>query len=230
PAAVRRRRVFLALTGASGAVYGLRAVALLQAQPEVELHVCVSRGACEVLRHEVGIALPEAPTAQALARALKLAPGTTLHRPEAIAAGPASGSFEVAAMLVMPCSMGTLAAIAHGLGENLIHRAASVMLKERRRLIVVPRETPLSLPQIENMLKVTQAGGVVLPAMPGFYGRPQSVEDLVDFVVARALAVAGFEAGAVGVHWTGPGTGPGNRLGTGPGNRLGHGLEGTSEA
>lgn len=201
------RRLFLAITGASGAVYALRAIALLREQPGIELHVCVSQGACEVLRHETGVKLPAHPklaTPEALRRALRLPDSAKIHALDAIAAGPSSGSFQVEAMLVLPCSMGTLAAIAHGLADNLIQRAASVMLKERRRLILVPRETPLSLIQLENMLKVTQAGAIVLPAMPGFYGRPASVADLVDFVVARALETAGFSPGRIGVHWKGP--------------------------
>lgn len=198
------RRIFLAISGASGAIYGLRALELLQRQPGVQLHLCLSRGAGEVLRHEVGLKLPARPTAAELRKALHLRPATTLHPIEAIAAGPASGSFGIDTMLVTPCSMGTLAAIARGLADNLIQRAAAVMLKERRRLIVVPRETPLSLIHIENMLKVTQAGGIVLPAMPGFYGRPQTVADMVDFVVGRCFDLAGINAGRIGVHWKGP--------------------------
>ncbi|HTL52710.1 MAG TPA: flavin prenyltransferase UbiX [Planctomycetota bacterium] len=204
PKVFPRRRLFLAITGASGAPYALRALELLAPRTDLELHVCVSRGACEVLRHETGLALPASPTPADLRRALRLPDSVTLHALDAIAAGPSSGSFAIEAMLVLPCSMGTMAAIAHGLADNLIVRAASVMLKERRKLILVPRETPLSLIQIENMLKVTQAGAIVLPAMPGFYGRPTSVADLVDFVVARALETAGFSPGRIGVHWKGP--------------------------
>jgi 4-hydroxy-3-polyprenylbenzoate decarboxylase len=105
----------------------------------------------------------------------------------------ASGSFLTDGMVVCPCSGGTLAAIAHSMGTNLIHRAAEVHLKERRKLILVPRETPLSLPQLDNMKRATEAGAVVLPASPGFYHGPKSIDDLVDFVVARICDQLGVE-------------------------------------
>jgi 4-hydroxy-3-polyprenylbenzoate decarboxylase len=108
-------------------------------------------------------------------------------------AGIASGSFLTSGMVVCPCSMGTLAAIAHGISENLIHRAADVHLKERRKLVLVPRETPLGLIPLRNMVTVTEAGAVVLPAMPAFYTHPQGVEDMVDFVVGRVCDQLGIE-------------------------------------
>ncbi|HYT92823.1 MAG TPA: UbiX family flavin prenyltransferase, partial [Gemmataceae bacterium] len=108
-------------------------------------------------------------------------------------AGIASGSFRTAGMAVCPCSMGTVAAIAHGLSQNLIHRAADVHLKERRKLILIPRETPLSLVQLRNLTLCAEAGAVVLPAMPGFYTRPQSLQDAVDFVVGRICDQLGVE-------------------------------------
>lgn len=120
-----------------------------------------------------------------------------------VAAPIASGSYPVAGMVVVPCSTGTLARIAHGISSGLLERAADVCLKERRRLILVPRETPLSVVHIRNMAVVAEAGAIVLPAMPGFYHRPQTVQDLVDFVAARVLAHLGVEASFL-KQWTGP--------------------------
>ncbi|HEV8362083.1 MAG TPA: UbiX family flavin prenyltransferase, partial [Gemmatimonadaceae bacterium] len=117
-------------------------------------------------------------------------------------AAPASGSTRTAGMIICPCSMGTVAAIAHGTSRSLIERAADVTLKERRRLIVVPRETPLSDIHLENLLKLSRAGAVVLPAAPGYYNRPQAIGDLVDFVVARVLDQAGV-AHKLGRRWSG---------------------------
>ena len=117
-------------------------------------------------------------------------------------AAPASGSTRTAGMIICPCSMGTIAAIAHGTSRSLIERAADVTLKERRPLIVVPRETPLSDIHLENLLKLSRAGAVVLPAAPGYYNRPQAIADLVDFIVARVLDHAGV-AHALGKSWTG---------------------------
>jgi 4-hydroxy-3-polyprenylbenzoate decarboxylase len=178
----------LGVTGASGSVYGIRlAEVLLRGGRTV--HLVVSPAAVEVFEREVGrpLSLDRFDPAAFLgpaARDLDLS-HLRYHVFRNFQAGIASGSFLTAGMAVCPCSMGTVSAIAHGTGDNLIHRAADVHLKERRKLVVVPRETPLGLVQLRNLTTLAEAGAVVLPAMPGFYHRPNSLSDLVDFVVGR---------------------------------------------
>ncbi len=174
------------MTGGSGAAYGLRLLQVLLAE-RAKVALVHSDAARRVLLHECGIT-----EELSSAAVLGVAPEVVRDCLEvcdarAVESGPASGSARIDGVVVCPCSMGTLARIAHGFSSNLIERAADVALKERRRLIVVPRETPLSTIHLRNMLALAEAGGVVLPAMPGFYHRPQSVGDLVDFVVARVL-------------------------------------------
>lgn len=190
----------VAFTGASGSPYGVRLVeVLLRAGRAV--HLTVSPAAVEVLEAEAGRVVRL--EADAFDPAALLGPGARdldlsqlhYHHFRDFRAGIASGSFLTAGMVVCPCSMGTLAAIAHGQSENLIHRAADVHLKERRKLVLVPRETPLGLAGLRNMVAVTEAGAVVLPAMPGFYTRPQSVADMVDFVVGRVCDQFGVPHG-----------------------------------
>lgn len=195
------------MTGASGAAYAVRLLDVLLGAG-CEVHLVISPAATQVMQQELGISLdlknfsaelllpsgglqrveqggaaadgasvPSAPPAQRGA--------LTYHHYEDFSAGIASGSFLTTGMVICPCSMGTLAAISAGHSSNLIQRAADVHLKERRKLIVVPRETPLGSIQLENMKRLSDAGGVILPAMPGFYHNPRSIEDLVDFVVAR---------------------------------------------
>jgi 4-hydroxy-3-polyprenylbenzoate decarboxylase len=181
--------VALAFTGASGMPYGVRLLeCLLGAGTRV--YLLYSQAAQIVARQEMDLALPaRAKDAEAhFAQRFGAKPGqlTAFGREEWFAP-VASGSNPPDAMVVCPCSMGTLAAIAQGLADNLIERAADVMLKESRKLVLVPRETPLSAIHLENMLRLARAGAVVLPANPGFYHHPQRVEDLVDFVVARVL-------------------------------------------
>ena len=182
--------ICLALTGASGMPYGLRLIeCLLAAGCRVQL--LYSQAAQVVARQEVDLELPTRP-AEARASLLARCPAVD---PENLAvfgreewfAPVASGSNPPDAMVVCPCSMGTLAAIAQGLADNLIERAADVVLKEGRKLILVPRETPLSAIHLENMLRLARAGAVILPPSPGFYHHPQTVADVVDFVVARIL-------------------------------------------
>jgi flavin prenyltransferase len=173
--------VTLAITGASGAPYAVRLLGGLNAAG-VPLRLIVSAYGMRLLAEEAGIDGVDA---------LRAATGdwsrVELYEPGNRGATPASGSAASRGMVVCPCSMGTLAAIAGGASRSLIERAADVALKERRPLILVPRETPLSLIHIENMARVTRAGAIVLPASPGFYHRPRSIEELVDFVVARIM-------------------------------------------
>ena len=181
--------ITLALTGASGMPYGLRLLECLLAA-DCRVHVVYSPAAQIVARQECGLTLPAQPreAARVLGERCGAKDGQLMvFGREDWMAPVASGSNPADAMAVCPCSMGTLGAIAHGLADNLIERAADVMLKERRPLVLVPRETPLSTIHLENMLKLAQAGAVILPPAPGFYDHPQSVGDLVDFVVARVL-------------------------------------------
>lgn len=213
------QNIVLAFTGASGAIYGVRLLEVLLAAGR-RVHITFSHAAVRVFETELGLSpdpesctleqiLPREGAAAARLNALRpadrpgafgrpFAPGgargeAVFHRLLDFNAGIASGSFRTAGMVVCPCSMGTLASIAQGHSTNLIHRAADVHLKERRKLIIVPRETPLGLIQIDNMRKLAEAGGVVLPAMPGFYHGPVQIIDLVDFVVTRICDHLGVE-------------------------------------
>ena len=188
----------LGITGASGAPYAVRLLAVLLRAGRT-VHLTVSPAAVEVLRTELGrdLDLTRFDPAALLgpdADGLDLA-RLRYHHHLDFRAGIASGSFLTAGMAVCPCSMGTVAAVAHGTSDNLIHRAADVHLKERRKLVLVPRETPLGLVQLRNLTAVAEAGAVVLPAMPAFYTRPQSVADMVDFVVGRVCDQLGVEHG-----------------------------------
>ncbi len=183
------KRITLALTGASGMAYGLRLLAcLLEAGCRVDL--LVSQAARIVARQELDLALPSGSgeLARFLLEQLSCEAGELkVYGREEWFAPAASGSNPADAMVVCPCTMGTLAAIAQGLSDNLIERAADVIIKERRPLILVPRETPFSLIHLRNMTALAEAGATILPANPGFYHRPQSVEAIVDYVVARVL-------------------------------------------
>ena len=190
----------VAFTGASGSPYGLRLVeVLLRAGRTV--HLTVSPAAVEVLEAETGRTVKLArdafdPASLFGSRASEFdLARLRYHHFRDFQAGIASGSFLTGGMAVCPCSLGTLAAVAHGVSENLIHRAADVHLKERRKLVLVPRETPLGLIALRNMVAVTEAGAVVLPAMPAFYTRPRDIADMVDFVVARVCDQFGVEHG-----------------------------------
>lgn len=174
-------RIVVAVTGASGVVYGRRLLEVLR-EKKVETHLIVSRAAEKVIRHELETNKKDL---EGLA--------TYAYDVDDLAAPLMSGSFRTDGMAIVPCSMKTLAGIVHGFADNLILRAADVALKERRRLIVVPRETPLSAVHLRNMLQAAELGVFVVPAMPAFYHKPEKVNDLVDFVVGRILDCLGLE-------------------------------------
>ena len=183
-------RIVVAISGGSGAVYGRRLAQVLAAAGH-EIHLTVSDAARKVIAAELGLNLNLRDADDVVAHLVGLP--VTYHHYQNVAAPIASGSFPTDAMVVAPCSMGTIGRIASGVSTGLIDRAADVCLKERRRLILVPRETPYSEIHLENMLRVTRAGAIVLPASPGFYGRPERVDQLVDFVVGRILDHLGVE-------------------------------------
>jgi 4-hydroxy-3-polyprenylbenzoate decarboxylase len=178
----------LALTGASGAPYGVRLLQVLL-QTDRAVHLVISPSAVQVIERELDrrVRLDRFVLADLLGERVAEVETKRLHYHHFMdfQAGIASGSFLTGGMIVCPCSMGTVAAIAHGLSQNLIHRAADVHLKERRPLILVPRETPMHLIQLRNLTACAEAGAVILPAMPAFYTRPQTLQDAVDFIVGR---------------------------------------------
>jgi len=183
--------VFLGITGASGAPYAARLLEALSAA-DCEVGVCASTAGIEVVATEI-YGNARLSRDETLARLLEHAPNATLYDPGDWKSPYASGSAKVDAYVICPCSMGTLGTIASGAMQNLIHRAASVAIKEERRLIVMPRETPLSAIHLRNMLTLREAGATILFLAPGFYHGAETVEDLVDFVVGRALDQLGLE-------------------------------------
>ncbi len=180
------QKLIVAITGATGAIYGIRMLEMLR-DAAIETHLVISPWGRRTLLHE---------TTYTVDQVQRLA--TVAYLPGDQGAAISSGSFITMGMAIVPCSMRTLAAVAHGLGDNLIHRAADVVLKERRRLMLAPREAPLSEIHLENMLKLSRMGVVICPPMPGFYQRPESVDDLVNHSVVRMLD-------QFGVHVEGPG-------------------------
>lgn len=178
------------VTGASGVVYARRLVGILAEAAKV--HLVMSEAGAQVLREELGVEV-DLEDGKSVIRGLvgSLPRNIRYEHYKDIGAGIASGSYGVDGMVVIPCTTGTLGGIAAGISRNLIERAADVTLKERRNLILVVRETPLSAVALENMLKLTRAGACILPAMPGFYHLPRTVDDLVDFVVGKVLAQLG---------------------------------------
>lgn len=175
------KKIIIGLTGASGSIYFLRLVEQLSSQ-EIELHLVASPNGENVLKHETGIVLSEQ-----VKRWSKNCANIILEDNSNLFSAIASGSARFDAMAVVPCSMSTLAKLANGISETLLTRAADVMLKERRKLVLVPRETPLSTLHLKNMTELSQLGAMILPAMPGFYGHPQTMEELVDFVAGKVL-------------------------------------------
>ena len=181
-------QILVGVTGASGVAYARRLIEVLGDRADV----IVTHDAQAVIEVEAGLSLKE------------FAGGArTIYRGDDLAAGPASGSHPFRALVVVPCSGTTLAKIATGIADNLVTRAAAVAMKERRTLVLVTRETPLGAVTLENMLKLARLGVVILPASPGFYGKPSRVDDLIDFVVARILDHLGVEH-ALGPRWSGP--------------------------
>ena len=191
------KRIITAITGASGAAYALRLLQCL-ARAGAEIHLVVSPHGRQLLAEELDIT-------EASPRSLLgvHADRVTLYPHQDVGCRLASGSFRTDGMVICPCSSNTLGAIAAGLGDNLIRRAAAVTLKEARRLILVPREMPLSPIDLEAMLTICRAGGIICPAAPGFYMRPQRVDDLIDFVVGKVLDLLSIEH-ALPTRWDGP--------------------------
>lgn len=189
------RRIIVAISGASGAVYGVRLLQILHETPGVETHLVVSNAGWRNVAEEHGL---QRPAIESLAH--------QVHDVANVGASIASGSFQCSGMVVAPCSMRSLAAIAHGLSDNLLTRAADVVLKERRRLVLMVRESPLHLVHLRNMTSVTEMGAIVCPPLPAFYLRPQTVDDVVDFSVARVLDLLDVPHTLAG-RWQGQGQG-----------------------
>jgi 4-hydroxy-3-polyprenylbenzoate decarboxylase len=176
------KRLIVGMTGSTGAIFGVRLLEALR-QCDVESHLVISKWAQRTIEHETRISVEQV-------REL----ATVIHSPGDMGASISSGSFMTDGMVVIPCSVRTLGSIANGYGEHLVHRAADVILKERRRLVLVVRETPLSEVHLENMLKLSRMGVVMLPPMPAFYNHPQTIDDLVDHIVFRVLDQFGIQA------------------------------------
>jgi 4-hydroxy-3-polyprenylbenzoate decarboxylase len=170
------KRLVIAITGATGAVYGVRLLQVLRNVPDVETHLMVSDAGVLNVHQELGMSRKDV---ELLAH--------VVHNVRDIGASIASGSFQSDGMIVAPCSMKTLAGVAHGFSDNLITRAADVTLKERRRLVLMVRETPFNLAHLRNMVAVTEMGGIIYPPLPGFYQRPQTISEMVDHTVGRIL-------------------------------------------
>ena len=176
-----RKCIIVAISGASGAIYGVRLLQALAAFDFVETHLTVSDAGVLNLQQELDM---DRTTVEALAN--------VAYPVRDVGAAIASGSFQCDGMVVAPCSMRTLASIAHGMSDNLVSRAADVVLKERRRLVLMVRETPLNLAHLRNMTAVTEMGGIIFPPVPGFYHRPQSIADMVDHTVSRVVDLLGL--------------------------------------
>jgi 4-hydroxy-3-polyprenylbenzoate decarboxylase len=198
------RTIAVAITGASGAAYAARTIAALLEQG-CRLEIVASDFGRRLLREELGDEAAIERFGEYLATkygAGVKAGSFVVHSNRDLGATLASGSHDARGMVIVPCSMKTLAGVAHGLSRNLIERAADVMLKERRPLVIVPRETPMSLPQLKNMVLCAEAGAIMLPAMPAFYQGPRSLDDLADFMAGKILSALGFEH-SLYPAWTG---------------------------
>lgn len=187
-----KKRLIIGMTGATGAIYGVRMLQVLQEQSDWETHLVISSAGLVNLKHELD-----------MKRADLYALADVTHGIDDIAASISSGGFKTEGMVIAPCSMKTLSAVAHGFGDNLISRAADVVLKERRRLVVMPRETPLNLVHIRNMASVTEMGGIIFPPMPAFYSKSDSMMGMVNETVGRVLDMFGVDVTGLYTPWEG---------------------------
>ena len=197
-----RMRLIVAITGSSGAVYGIRLLEALHAAPKVEVHLVISKGGMQTIGLETGRSVK---SVQALA--------DVVHSDQDLAATISSGSFKTAGMIIAPCSMETLSGIAHSYADNLVVRAADVVLKERRKLVLMPRETPLHAGHCRLLMQAAELGAIIAPPMPAFYNAPKSVNDIIDHSVGRVLDLFDIDSGKVR-RWVG-----GKRRGQGGGRR-----------
>ena len=187
------KRLIVGITGASAGVYGVRLLQVLTEQTDIEVHLTISSSGARALSEELQLQV-DLDNFKLESLIGVSSPRVIYHHESDIAAPIASGSFRTEGMVVVPCSMGSVASIAGGMSRNLIQRAADVCIKENRKLVIVPRETPLSPIHLENMLKLSRLGVCVLPAMPGFYHYPKDVDDLLNFVVTKILDQFGIDA------------------------------------
>lgn len=194
PSVIPPRRIIVAITGATGVVYGIRILQTLRRLGKVESHLLVSNAGWLTLQHELQLTKP---TVHQLA--------DVVYAVRDVGAAIASGSFATDGMIVAPCSMKTLASIAHGFSDNLITRAADVSLKERRRLVLLVRETPFNLVHLRNMTAITEMGGIIFPPLPAFYSQPESIDAMVDHTVGRVLDLFGLDS-SLTPTWSGIGT------------------------
>lgn len=195
------RRLIVGLTGASGAIYGIRALELLRAVEDIETHLIISRGARATIAYETDVSIDEVRES-----------ADVLHNDQNLGATISSGSFPTAGMLIAPCSVKTLSAVANCYTDTLIARAADVTLKERRPLVLLLRETPLHAGHIRLMMQATENGAIVMPPVPGFYTRPATVQDIVDQSLGRAFDLFGIDLGVV-KRWNGSPMAESARLG-----------------
>ncbi len=182
---LQKPRIIIGISGSSGIIYGIKLLQILRGL-QIETHLVVSKAGQLTRAYECELSAAEL-------RAL----ADVYHKCSDISAAIASGSFKTLGMIIAPCSMNTLGEIAHGLSSNLLTRAADVVLKERRRLVLIPRETPLHLGHLNNMVQVTQMGGIIYPPVPAFYHKPETIEDLVDDTVGRVLDLFDIDCGLV---------------------------------
>ena len=185
-----KRRFVVGVTGATGAAYAVRMLQALRGVPDIESHLVISPSGVLNIKYELSITRQDV---HALA--------DKVYSFRDVGATLASGGFATVGMVVVPCSMRTLAAVAHGFSDNLITRAADVTLKERRRLVMMVRETPLNLAHLRNMTAVTEMGGIIFPPLPAFYHHPKSIEEMIDHTIARVLEL--FDIHVPGPHWDG---------------------------